>query len=180
MLGYMYDGFPIYGYRSLNGVEPSFDTGSLDACNGHTHEIDGAVRYHYHLTKHAPWSIACFKGCPDPSLMNLGGSLKDLYQQACSDPLASDPSPLIVDDGDSTTTSAATTPTSATTTQATSATTTQATTITTDRSPTTTNSNSDDSETPSGSEVSSTVRLCGSLLSLSSLTLFYGLCIYVL
>ena len=32
--------FPLYGYRSQGGEEPSIAGGTLDKCNGHTHAID--------------------------------------------------------------------------------------------------------------------------------------------
>ena len=32
--------FPLYGYRSQGGVEPSIASDTLDSCNGHTHAID--------------------------------------------------------------------------------------------------------------------------------------------
>ena len=41
-LGWMYDGFGIYGRYSLNGEVPT----DLDRCSGHTHEIDGVMTYH--------------------------------------------------------------------------------------------------------------------------------------
>ena len=60
LLGWMFDGFAFYGLNSLGGVPPT----DLDACNGHTHEIDGVEVYHYHLTDGFPWTIGCYKGCP--------------------------------------------------------------------------------------------------------------------
>ena len=62
LLGWVFDGFGIYGEFSENGTVPT----DLDACGGHTHEIDGEDVYHYHLphVDQYPWTIGCFRGCP--------------------------------------------------------------------------------------------------------------------
>ena len=59
----MFDGFGLYGRYSLNETVPT----DLDECGGHTHEIDGEMTYHYHLPDHFPWTIGCYKGCPEIS-----------------------------------------------------------------------------------------------------------------
>ena len=65
LLGWAFDGFGIYGEFSINGAVPT----DLDACSGHTHDIDGTSIYHYHLphVDKFPWTIGCFKGCPEVS-----------------------------------------------------------------------------------------------------------------
>lgn len=60
LLGWMIDGFGMYGRYSLGGQVPT----QLDACHGHTHNISGVPTYHYHLPDAFPWTIGCFKGCP--------------------------------------------------------------------------------------------------------------------
>ncbi|CAI8026265.1 hypothetical protein GBAR_LOCUS15100 [Geodia barretti] len=63
LLGWMFDGFGFYGRYSLEGKVPT----DLDECSGHTHEIDGESTYHYHLPDQFPWTIGCYKGCPEVS-----------------------------------------------------------------------------------------------------------------
>ena len=63
LLGWMFDGFGLYGRYSLRGEVPT----DLDECGGHTHEIDGEEIYHYHLPDQFPWTIGCYKGCPEVS-----------------------------------------------------------------------------------------------------------------
>lgn len=62
LLGYLLDGFPIYGPQDAGGtlITPA----SLDECNGHfgpTPEFPAGT-YHYHFTKEAPYSIPCYAG----------------------------------------------------------------------------------------------------------------------
>jgi hypothetical protein len=59
LVGYINDGFPIYGYKGEGGVEMS--NGDLDPCHGHKH---GDLGYHYHATIEYPYTIGCFKGTP--------------------------------------------------------------------------------------------------------------------
>ncbi len=66
LMGYMKDGFGIYGPRGEDGkVLWSKD---LDECHGHTHPVlwDGTMvnLYHYHWTYDFPYNIGCFKGTP--------------------------------------------------------------------------------------------------------------------
>ena len=63
LVGWMFDGFGLYGRYSLEGNVPT----DLDECSGHTHEIDGESTYHYHLPDQFPWTIGCYKGCPEVS-----------------------------------------------------------------------------------------------------------------
>ena len=89
LLGWMFDGFPMYGQYSQEGELPT----ALDECHGHTHEIDGVVTYHYHMPLSYPHIIGCFKGCPVAS--NNQRQLGGLASQYCANGgLDSDPKPL--------------------------------------------------------------------------------------
>ncbi len=63
LFGYAFDGFGIFGVKGESGIVLS--TNDLDACHGHTHEIDWngsrQVMYHYHLTYDFPYSVSCFR-----------------------------------------------------------------------------------------------------------------------
>ena len=63
LLGWMFDGFGLYGRYSQGGQLPT----NLDECGGHTHKIGGIMTYHYHLPDEFPWTIGCYKGCPEVS-----------------------------------------------------------------------------------------------------------------
>jgi len=65
LLGWMFDGYGIYGQFSEGGNVPT----DLDECGGHTHNINGVPVYHYHFPYPSkfPWSIGCYKGCPEVS-----------------------------------------------------------------------------------------------------------------
>jgi YHYH protein len=66
LVGWMLDGFPIFGPRGEGGRELS--NADLDECHGHTHEvlIDGQRQrsYHYHFTHEYPYTIGCFRAKP--------------------------------------------------------------------------------------------------------------------
>lgn len=66
LMGYMLDGFGIYGPYGENGELLS--SNDLDECHGHTHPVlwDGQMinLYHYHWTYDFPYNIGCFKGTP--------------------------------------------------------------------------------------------------------------------
>jgi len=66
LVGYALDGFGIYGYRGEDGQRLGNE--DLDACHGHTHEIDWdgekRVLYHYHATLEYPYLVGCFRGTP--------------------------------------------------------------------------------------------------------------------
>lgn len=66
IMGYMLDGFGIYGPYGENGELLS--SADLDECHGHTHPVlwDGELVniYHYHWTYDFPYNIGCFKGTP--------------------------------------------------------------------------------------------------------------------
>ena len=63
LLGWMFDGFGLYGRYSLGGELPT----DLDECGGHTHLLDGVMTYHYHLPEAFPWTVGCLTGCPEVS-----------------------------------------------------------------------------------------------------------------
>ena len=62
-LGWMFDGFGMYGQYSIGGQLPT----DLDSCGGHTHKIGGVMTYHYHMLTDYPYTIGCYKGCPEVS-----------------------------------------------------------------------------------------------------------------
>lgn len=66
LVGYIADGFGIYGNLGENGV--SMINADLDECHGHTHAITvngvSVVQYHYHQTKEFPYTVGCFRGKP--------------------------------------------------------------------------------------------------------------------
>ena len=60
LLGFILDGYPIYGTRETDGSTPA----GLDACNGHRHataEYPGGT-YHYHVVAAPPYLVGCFHG----------------------------------------------------------------------------------------------------------------------
>lgn len=57
IIGYINDGFAIYGYKGVGGVEMS--NSDLDICHGHKHDN---LRYHYHATIEYPYTVGCYKG----------------------------------------------------------------------------------------------------------------------
>jgi hypothetical protein len=64
LIGYSIDGFGIYSSYDVNGRE--LTNADLDACHGHTSEVDwdGArvSIYHYVLTREYPYTIGCLHG----------------------------------------------------------------------------------------------------------------------
>jgi hypothetical protein len=64
LIGYILDGFGIYGRRGEDGIELSSD--DLDECHGHTHVIEWDGRtvemYHYHATQDFPYTVGCMRG----------------------------------------------------------------------------------------------------------------------
>ena len=66
LMGYMLDGFGIYGPYGENGE--LLKSADLDECHGHTHPVlwDGEMieLYHYHWTYDFPYNLGCFKGTP--------------------------------------------------------------------------------------------------------------------
>ena len=62
LIGFMLDGFPIYGPQETTGMAPT----GLDSCNGHTHatlEYPNGI-YHYHVVSSPPYLVGCFRGTP--------------------------------------------------------------------------------------------------------------------
>lgn len=66
IMGYMLDGFGIYGPYGENGE--LLKSKDLDECHGHMHPVlwDGKMVniYHYHWTYDFPYNIGCYKGTP--------------------------------------------------------------------------------------------------------------------
>ena len=59
IVGYINDGFPLYGYRGEGGTE--LTNAELDMCHGHEHS---GLGYHYHATLEYPYTVGCYKGTP--------------------------------------------------------------------------------------------------------------------
>lgn len=59
VVGYIRDGFALYGYKGVGGVELS--NADLDECHGHRH---GTLGYHYHATMEYPYTVGCYRGTP--------------------------------------------------------------------------------------------------------------------
>ncbi len=55
LIGYAFDGFPIYGPNGENGQPPK----DLDSCNGHQDKVRG---YHYHVTAGYPYILGGYHG----------------------------------------------------------------------------------------------------------------------
>lgn len=62
LIGFMLDGFPVYGQKDQNGSIPA----DLDAAHGHTgvtHDYPDGT-YHYHITPEAPYISDGYRGSP--------------------------------------------------------------------------------------------------------------------
>jgi hypothetical protein len=59
LIGYAFDGFPIYGPNDVDGRPPT----NLDECNGHA---DAERGYHYHVTAGPPYIIGMYRGVVEP------------------------------------------------------------------------------------------------------------------
>lgn len=74
LMGYVFDGFGIYGYQGEAGA--GLSSADLDACHGHNHtlEWDGQIvaLYHYHATYDYPYTVGCYQGTSSV-LSNTGG-----------------------------------------------------------------------------------------------------------
>jgi hypothetical protein len=71
VIGFAFDGFPIYGPYESDGLMAKDATGqlTLDSCNGHTDSVRG---YHYHVTPgRFPYIIGGYAGVPE--LSNIRG-----------------------------------------------------------------------------------------------------------
>jgi hypothetical protein len=67
ILGFAFDGFPLYGPYESEGSQAMELTGehALDACNGHTDSLRG---YHYHVTPgRFPYLLGGYAGVVEPS-----------------------------------------------------------------------------------------------------------------
>ena len=66
VVGYALDGFGIFGRRGEDGRELA--SADLEACHGHSHEIDWdgqrRVMFHYHATLDYPYTVGCYRGTP--------------------------------------------------------------------------------------------------------------------
>ncbi|GMF20117.1 unnamed protein product [Phytophthora lilii] len=72
LVGFAFDGFPLYGPYGENGQAPS----DLDSCNGRIGD-DGT--YRYHVTLGAPYLLGCFRGSPATSKKDLDAA-GDIYR----------------------------------------------------------------------------------------------------
>jgi YHYH protein len=74
IVGYMLDGFAIYGLKGEAGRE--LTNADLDECHGHAHEVELEGKkdktYHYHFTRKYPYTIGCFKGAVDSRYLKPG------------------------------------------------------------------------------------------------------------
>jgi YHYH protein len=74
MLGYLLDGFPVYGQQDAEGkiITPA----ELDECNGHfgppPEHPEGI--YHYHTTEEPPYTMPCYSG-----VIEVSDSVIDLF-----------------------------------------------------------------------------------------------------
>jgi hypothetical protein len=70
-LGWMLDGFPVLGPRFADGRWVT--NADLDDCHGRVGDVVlNGVRtrgYHYRFTQEFPYTLGCFRGAVDPSLL---------------------------------------------------------------------------------------------------------------
>lgn len=61
-LGFLKDGFPVYGKIEQDGTNPS----ELDECHGHSHVTEEYPEgsYHYHMSESFPYLHDCYRGTP--------------------------------------------------------------------------------------------------------------------
>ncbi len=72
LLGYALDGFGLYGARGENGE--ILTNKALDECHGHTGSATDRLgkqinEYHYHINNEFPYTLGCFKGEVDQSML---------------------------------------------------------------------------------------------------------------
>lgn len=78
LVGYMIDGFGLYGLRGEGGK--LLTNRDLDECHGHSHTVlwDGEMieMYHYHFTYEYPYTAGCLRGTPQmpPARLETVGS----------------------------------------------------------------------------------------------------------
>jgi hypothetical protein len=82
IVGYGYDGYPVYGPWDGPGILAAVSENPLDDCNGH---FDAARGYHYHSISYDmgveyglpgegfPWILGCYRGEPELSNFDNGG-----------------------------------------------------------------------------------------------------------
>lgn len=66
IIGYAFDGFPIYGPQDKDGKPPT----DLDGCNGHSDSVRG---YHYHVTAKFPYILGAYRGVVERSNIERRG-----------------------------------------------------------------------------------------------------------
>ncbi|MGB1657211.1 MAG: DUF305 domain-containing protein [Longimicrobiales bacterium] len=71
LTGYIRDGFGLYGYKGIGGIELTND--DLDECHGHDHPPMG---YHYHATLEYPYTVGCYRGVPEAAFAVAGPALR--------------------------------------------------------------------------------------------------------
>ena len=67
LIGYAFDGFPIYGPNGENGKPPT----DLDCCNGHWDKVRG---YHYHVTAGFPYILGGYRGVVETAQLRPPGA----------------------------------------------------------------------------------------------------------
>jgi len=72
LVGYIRDGFGLYGYDGEGGVE--LTNADLDECHGHDHSPLG---YHYHSTIEYPYTIGCYRGAPESAFFSSVRMIED-------------------------------------------------------------------------------------------------------
>lgn len=66
LIGYAFDGYPIYGPNGEDGKPPT----DLDECNGHTDKEHG---YHYHVSQKFPYILGGYHGVVEKSNLDHRG-----------------------------------------------------------------------------------------------------------
>jgi hypothetical protein len=72
LIGYAIDGFGIYGPRNMDGKIVT--NADLDDCHGHSEQViqdegSAAETYHYHVNQEFPYTLGCFTGEVDPTIL---------------------------------------------------------------------------------------------------------------
>lgn len=86
LIGYAFDGYPIYGPLGEGGKKPA----DLDECNGHT---DATRGYHYHVTATFPYIIGGYKGVVETSNFDHPRAPRDTTGPGVMTAPEDDPSP---------------------------------------------------------------------------------------
>lgn len=71
IIGWAFDGYPIFGYKDLSGTE--IDKNELDQCNGMNDPIFG---YRYHTSNNEPYILKCLVGEVDVNILPKVSPLK--------------------------------------------------------------------------------------------------------